>query len=56
MARKVRYLAEPAAWLPHAKLADGVISPYLYPIEKFVQQQMKTDLSLPKIALAASST
>jgi hypothetical protein len=55
MSRKVRYLANPEAWLPFSKLLDRVIKPYLYPIEKLVQQHLKIQLDLPPVEFSGDA-
>ena len=36
LSRKVRYLAAPAAWIPHAEIESRILKKYLYPIEHAV--------------------
>lgn len=38
LARTVRYLADPQAWLPADQIAQNVIRRYLYPLERSVQK------------------
>lgn len=51
LSRTVRYMADPAAWIPPGDVNDNVLKRHLYPIENSVQKLMKTDLSLPLIVL-----
>lgn len=52
LSRTVRYLADPARWVPTDQIHKNVISRYLYPIEASVQNLMGAKLGLPKIELA----
>jgi hypothetical protein len=54
LSRTVRYLADPASWVPLAEIEKNVIHRYLYPIEKSVQGLMGVDLGLLKIKIAST--
>lgn len=41
LSRTVRYLADPAKWVPSDRIQKDVIGRYLYPIEKSVQTLMR---------------
>lgn len=53
LSRTVRYLANPAQWVPRDEVEQNVIRRYLYPIEKSVQNLLGQDLKLPKVSLSA---
>jgi hypothetical protein len=55
LSRTVRYLADPAKWVPISQVQKNVIARYLYPIEKSVQTLMGQDLRLPKIEIQTAS-
>ena len=54
LSRTIRYLAEPAKWVPVDRVKPDVIERYLYPIEQSVQKLMAKDLGLADIVLAQS--
>jgi len=55
LSRTVRYLAEPARWIPAHRIQKDVINRYLRPIETSVQTLMSADLQLPELVLIATS-
>ena len=52
LSRTIRYLADPATWVPEEQVQKNVIGRCLYPIEASVQRLMGVDLKLAKIELA----
>jgi hypothetical protein len=54
LSRTVRYLADPARWVPADRVQKDVIYRYLRPIETSVQSLMGTDLNLPDLVLATA--
>jgi hypothetical protein len=54
LSRTIRYLAEPAKWVPADRVKPDVIERYLYPIEASVQRLMGEDLKLSDIVLSQS--
>lgn len=55
LSRTVRYLAQPRAWVPFARIETDVLTRYLYPIEKSVQKLIQRNLELPKIVLTTTA-
>jgi hypothetical protein len=53
LSRRVRYLAEPAKWVPPDRIQTDVVHRYLSPIEQSVQKLMGQDLGLTAIQLNA---
>lgn len=51
LSRKVRYLADPGAWVPAGVIEKDVLSGSLYPIENSVQKLIGQDLELGRITL-----
>ena len=52
LARTVRYMGNPQAWVPATRIEKDVIQRYLYPLEKSVQKLMNQDLGLSTIGVA----
>lgn len=53
LSRTVRYLANPADWVPVADIDANVWNRYLYPIENSVQKLLGHNLSLPRLTVDA---
>lgn len=51
LARTVRYLADPARWIPADRIQREIIERRLYPIEGSVQKLISRDLALGDIVL-----
>lgn len=51
LSRTVRYMAEPAQWVPHAAITSDVFRRYLYPVEQSVQRLTGDATPLPPIVL-----
>jgi len=52
LSRTVRYMADPAHWIPAERIEGDILARYLYPLEQSVQHLMKTRLELGEIMLA----
>jgi len=55
LSQTVRYLADPAEWVPADQIQQQVVNRYLHPIEQSVERLMKRDLQFPPIKLTAQS-
>ena len=54
LSRTVRYMGDPAAWVPWDQIDDNVIRRYLYPIEDSVQKLMGISQDLGVLALKSA--
>ena len=51
LSRKVRYMADPSAWILPDRIDQDVLHAFLYPIEKSVCNLIGQDLKLPRVVL-----
>jgi hypothetical protein len=52
LARTVRYLADPRAWVPPDQIEKNVVNRYLYPLERSVQKLIGEQIELAPLSLA----
>ena len=53
LSRRIRYLAEPAVWVPVEQIPAQVLGRYMYPLENSVQKLMGVQLNLAAVELKA---
>ena len=51
LSRRIRYLAEPALWVPPGEIPAQVFKRYLFPLEASVEKLLGIDLNLAEIQL-----